>query len=107
MAYLRWDGGIVSLPEPDFNAIISGFRHDVVSTTILVKWCAVGGATVGEADTTPLVEVDECVAVVAERGPAASFFDYGESQGPSIQVEARHTQFAAGSHLGEKLCTRG
>ena len=65
MAYLRWDGGIVSLPEPDFNAMISGFRHDVVSTAIGVKWCAIGGATV-EGDTTPLVEVDRCVAVVAD-----------------------------------------
>src|SRR5579863_7454916 len=76
MAYLRWDGRIVSLPEPDLDAIISGFRHDVVSTTIEVKWCAVGGggATVGEDDTTPLVGVGKCVAVVAGGSPVASFF---------------------------------
>ena len=96
MAYLRRNGGIVSLPEPDLNAIISGFRHDVVSTTILVKWCAVGGATVGEADTTPLVEVDQCVAVVAEGGPAASFFVYGESQGPSSHPSGRETHPVCG-----------
>jgi hypothetical protein len=74
MAYRRWDGVIASLSEPDFNAGISRFRHDVVSTTIEVKWCAVGGATVGEGDTTPLVEVNKCVAVVAGGSPAASFF---------------------------------
>ena len=74
MAYLLWDCVIASPPEPYFNAGISRSRHDIVSTTIEVKWCAVGGATVGEGDTTPLVGVSKCVAVVAGGSPAASFF---------------------------------
>ena len=65
MGYLYWDVGAVSFPEPDLNAALARFQHDVVSATVQVKCCAVGQATV-QLNATPLVEIGESVAVVTE-----------------------------------------
>jgi len=70
LSYLRWDVGAVSRPEPDLNAVISRFGHDVISTTIEVKCCAVGGATVRDEDTTPLVVICRSPAAVTDGSSA-------------------------------------
>jgi hypothetical protein len=72
--YLRWDIGAISWPEPDLNAVIPRFRHDVVSAAIVIKCRTVGEATVGEEDTTPLIEVDGGVAIGAESSSATVCF---------------------------------
>jgi len=64
--YLWWGVKAVSRPEPDLNAAISRFQHDVVSTTIEVKRGAVGGDICGELDATPLVEISVSIAVVTK-----------------------------------------
>jgi hypothetical protein len=69
LSYLRWDVA-VSRPEPDLNAIISRSGHDVISTTIEVKCRAVGGATVRDEDTTPLVVICRSPAAVADGSSA-------------------------------------
>jgi len=75
--YLRWDIGAISWPEPDLNAVISRFRHDIVSATIVVKCSTVGEATVREDDPTPLIEVDGGVAIGADGSSATLFFSVG------------------------------
>jgi hypothetical protein len=70
---LRWDVGTVSRPEPDLNTTIARLHHDIESATVEVKSRAVGLGTV-ELNATPLVEVSESVAVVAQCGSAGSFF---------------------------------
>jgi hypothetical protein len=72
IGYLYWDVGAVSWPEPDLNAAIARLRHDVVSATVVVKFCAVGQVTV-QLNATPLVEVGISVAVVTECGSAVPF----------------------------------
>jgi hypothetical protein len=66
------DVGAFSWPEPDLNAAIARFRHDVVSAIVEVECGAVGQATV-QLNATPLVEVGKSVAVVTECSSAWPF----------------------------------
>jgi hypothetical protein len=61
---LRWDVGTVSRPEPDLNATIARLHHDIEPAMVEVKSRAIGLGTI-ELNATPLVEVDQSVAVVA------------------------------------------
>jgi hypothetical protein len=69
LSYLRWDVA-VSRPEPDLDAVISRLGHDVIPTTIEVKCRTVGGATVRNEDTTPLVVICRSPAAVADGSSA-------------------------------------